>query len=84
MADDFIRAGYDDEDAFKKVYVELQRFLASMGSSFENFPGFPYIDTSGVEDDEVIDRTREKRDYLDLRRTIKPDQEKILDEFIRV
>jgi hypothetical protein len=48
MADDFIRAGYDDEDAFKKVYVELQRFLANMGSSFENFPGFPYIDTSGV------------------------------------
>jgi hypothetical protein len=84
MAEDFIRAGYSDDDAIKKVYVEVEKFLKNMGSSFEKFPSFPEIDTSGVEDDEVIDRAREKKIYMELRRPIKPDQEKILDEFIRV
>ena len=84
MADDFLHAGYSDDDAIKKVYVEVERFLGSMGSSLEKFPSFPEIDTSEIDEDDVIDRVREKRAYMELRRTIKSDQKEILDEFIRV
>jgi hypothetical protein len=69
-----------------KAYREIERHLESMGKSFNNFPSFPRIDTSELDDDEVIDRAKEEREYLRLRSTIEPgsDQAHILDEFIRV
>jgi hypothetical protein len=55
-----------------------------MGKSFNDYPTIPRIDTTDVDDEEVVDRAREKQRFQQLYRQMTTDQKKITKELIRV
>jgi hypothetical protein len=67
-----------------KVYLEISRLLRNMGKSFNDYPTIPRIDTADVDDENVVDRAREKQRFQHLYRQMTADQKKITRELIRV
>lgn len=55
-----------------------------MGKSFDDYPTIPRISTDGVDDEDVIDRRREKLRCRQMYNRMTPDQKKIFKELIRV
>jgi hypothetical protein len=55
-----------------------------MGKSFADYPTIPLIDTDGVDDEDVVDRAREKQRFQQMYRQMTSDQKKIIKAIIRV
>jgi hypothetical protein len=55
-----------------------------MGKSFDDYPTIPRIDTDGVDDEDIVDRAREKQRFQQLYRQMTTDQKNIIKALIRV
>jgi hypothetical protein len=55
-----------------------------MDKSFADYPTLPRIDTAGIDDEDVIDRAREKQRFRKMYKDMIPDQKRIIKELIRV
>lgn len=55
-----------------------------MGKSFADYPAIPHIDIDDIDDEDVIDRAREKQRFKELYRQMTQDQKKIIKKLIRV
>ena len=64
MSEDFIKRGFNAENAIKKTYYEINELLTEMGSSMDKFPSMPIIDTTSITTAErEIDLDEEKAIY---------------------
>jgi hypothetical protein len=69
-----------------KAYLDVERLLSGMGTSLDEFPDFPVLDTSDLDNNDAIDCAAEKKLFDKLYAQIKenPEQRAVLDELIRV
>ena len=55
-----------------------------MGKSFNDYPTIPRIDTADVDEEDVVDRAREKQRFQELYKEMTTEQKRIIKALIRV